>query len=409
MTMRCPLAVSFTLLALACSTPASAQMVTTTEGLTLRQTISQVTLPAGALVGEAIGLATSLEVGTAPFGTSSGGFVFKLDPSTGLQVRTATTFGPAFTERALTSGEGKVSVGVNFNFATFDRLGDLSLDQVQLGSVTARTPAVSRKGLASLVLTSKTVVLSGALGVTDKLDIGVAVPLVSVKVDGVSWVQNGNGDILLTAKGSGISSGLGDIGAFMKYRLLQFGSGQPDPGGIAAMATVRMPTGDKDNLRGLGVTRTMVSAIASAGKGRFRPHANAGYEWWNDGIDVVADFNARTTVTARHQVQYAAGIEFEATPKLTLITDLVARNILGAGRVGFRTTQASTAADLAFGVTSFDSMVPMAEGIKKLTLIPGLKLNLKGNLLLSLNALVSLQDNGLHAKFTPVIGFDLTK
>jgi hypothetical protein len=35
-------------------------------------------------------------------------------------------------------------------------------------------------------------------------------------------------------------------------------------------------------------------------------------------------------------------------------------------------------------------------------------LNLKGNLLLSLNALVALQDNGLHDRFTPVIGLDWT-
>ena len=51
----------------------------------------------------------------------------------------------------------------------------------------------------------------------------------------------------------------------------------------------------------------------------------------------------------------------------------------------------------------------LPEGIRKLNLVPGLKLNLKGNMVLSLNAIVSLQDNGLHARFTPVVGIDLTK
>ena len=88
-----------------------------------------------AAAGEAIGLATALEVATTPFGTSSAGFVFKLDPATGLRVRTATTFGPSFAERALTSGEGKVSASVSLISASYQKLGDLSLEQLRLGSV----------------------------------------------------------------------------------------------------------------------------------------------------------------------------------------------------------------------------------------------------------------------------------
>ena len=57
-------------------------------------------------VGDALNFDTMLEVGTLPLGASSSGFTIKLDPTTGLQVRTATTFGPSFAERALTSGEG---------------------------------------------------------------------------------------------------------------------------------------------------------------------------------------------------------------------------------------------------------------------------------------------------------------
>jgi hypothetical protein len=59
-------------------------------------------------------------------------------------------------------------------------------------------------------------------------------------------------------------------------------------------------------------------------------------------------------------------------------------------------------------VTEFESLVTLPEGIQKLTLVPGLKLNLKGNILLSLNALTALRDSGLHARFTPVVGIDVT-
>jgi hypothetical protein len=40
--------------------------------------------------------------------------------------------------------------------------------------------------------------------------------------------------------------------------------------------------------------------------------------------------------------------------------------------------------------------------------VPGLKWNMKGTFLLSLNALVPIMDNSLHDKFTPVVGLDWT-
>src|SRR4051794_21430037 len=97
------------LLALVCSIPASAQTsppiqgtTTTTPDLTIAGTVSAMLKPVSAPhVGDALNFDAMLEVGTMPLGASSSGFTIKLDPSTGLQVRTATTFGPSFAERAL--------------------------------------------------------------------------------------------------------------------------------------------------------------------------------------------------------------------------------------------------------------------------------------------------------------------
>ena len=162
MTIRRQVSVAVTWLTLAGAAPAFAQKVTTVEGLTLTQTLGQLAGPLGSRpVGDAIGLATALEIATPPFGTSSGGFVFKLDPATGLLVRTATTFGPSFAERAITSGEGQVSVGVNFRSSTYDKLSDLSSIGCRLGSVDASSPPVAQTGTANLSLSSKTLVLSG--------------------------------------------------------------------------------------------------------------------------------------------------------------------------------------------------------------------------------------------------------
>lgn len=399
------------LLALVSCVPASAQstapiqgVTTTVPDLTLADTITQLVRPVGATHGgEALGLATELEVATSPFGASSGGFVIKLDPSTGLQVRTATTFGPAFADRALTSGEGNVSVGISYMSSAYERLGSQSFNGLQLHSVTATSPKDGRSGVANFTLKANTIVIAGRMGVTDKLDVGVAVPLVTVKVNGTTSLRDGNGDMLTFARGSGVTSGLGDVAGLAKYRFFSFGTGQPDPGGLAVMATMRLPTGSRDNLRGLGISRTLLSLIASSGKGRFRPHANAGYEWWSKGVSVASDAAPNGTVTARHQVQYAAGFEFEAAPKLTMLVDLLGGEIFGGGKVGFKTDTVTVS-----GASSSASVVALPEGIRRLSLAPGLKVNLKGKLLLSVNALVALKDSGLHARVTPVAGIDLT-
>lgn len=383
-------------------TPPIQGVTTTLPELTNADTITQLVRPVGAPhVGEAIGLATQLAVATAPFGASSGGFLIKLDPSTGLQVRTATTFGPSFAERALTNGEGKVSAGVNFTSVSFDRLDKLAFDGLQVRSVAGGSPAQARSGIANLDITSKTVVISARMGVTDKLDIGAFVPLVTVKVNGTTTLRNGNGDILLFGQGSGASSGLGDVAGLAKYRFYSFGSGQPDPGGLAVMVTMRMPTGDRAALRGLGVTRTLLSFIASSGQGRVRPHANAGFGYWSKGVGALAD-GPNQSVEARHQYEYAGGLELEAAPKVTILVDLLGGAILGGGRLGFATVASGSPA------VSGESLVALGDGIQRVSLAPGLKVNLKGKLLLSVNALVALRDQGLHSRVTTVAGIDLT-
>jgi hypothetical protein len=405
--MRRPLSVFATLFIVACSTTASAQ--TTQEGLTLRQTFTELLGPVGGTVlGEALSVATALEVATAPTGTSSGGFVFELDESTGLVARTATTFGPSFAERALTSGEGKVSVAVNFSQVNYKKLGDLSINDLSLATVSAGSRSLT--GRADLAISSKTLTFAGAVGVTPNFDIGVAIPMISVKLEGISWIEDNvlkdpedptKQFVYVLVNGAGTSSGVGDITGFAKYRLVRFGGGQPDPGGISLFAQMRLPTGDKDNLRGLGITRTMAALVVSSGRGRIRPHANAGYEWWSEGTKVQTP--GRPATTARDQIMYAAGLEFEAAPKLTLIADLLGRHIRGGGKIG-----SESVTNPGTPTVTVDIPVALNEGIRKLTFVPGLKLNIKGSLLLSLNVLTALTDDSLHARIAPVVGLDLT-
>lgn len=394
-----------TLLTLAYVSPALAQKVTEIPDLTARQVLVQLAHPSTAApVGDAVALTSALEIGTAPFGTSSGGFVFKLDPSSGLLARTTTTFGPSFTERALTSGEGQVSVGVTFSSASYDKLGDFSLSSLPVGTATGTSPVLAGTSTADVKLRVNTVAMSGTLGVTENFDIGVVVPLLSVKLDATSSLINGSGTVARLAETDTVFSGIGDVAAIAKYRVVRFGGADlPDPGGIALLVNMRLPTGSRDNLRGLGVTRTLAGVIVSFGRGRIRPHATAGFEAWSKGVDVAGAPGERVSV--RHMVQYAAGVEIEAAPKLTLLLDFLGNQIRGGGQVGLGPATPVTNQP---GITSAQSLVALGDGIQRALLVPGMKVNLKGKMLLSLNAIITLKNNGLHATVTPVAGINLT-
>jgi hypothetical protein len=396
-----------TLIFILVAAAARAQQVTTLDGLSLRQTVTQLTVPvtASAAVGQAINLATALEVATSPLATSGGAFVFKVDLATGLRVRTATTFGPAFSERVLTAGEGKISVAANLIVATYDKLGDLNLSRMPLTTVSAPSPDVARQGITSLVLSSETLSITGALGATDKIDLLFAVPMVKVKLDAISWVETAAGAVPLRIAGGGVASGLGDVAVGAKFRLLRFGKDEPDPGGIAFILMNRLPTGDTDNFRGLGIYRSLGSVIASMGRGKLRPHINGGFEWWSKGITVVSDPLRNTSASVRHQWQYSAGLEYEASPKLTLIVDGIGRHIRGGGRLGYRV---ETPPLNPLGVTAVESAVTLSHGIQKFTVAPGVKWNVKGTFVLAFNSLIAVRDSGLHDRFTPVLGLDWT-
>ena len=320
--------IAVALLTLACASPAFAQKVTTVPDLTGKQVLEQLANQAtGGVAGDAIALSTAVEIGTAPFGTSSGGFVFKLDPATGLLARTTTSFGPSFVERALTAGEGKVSMGATFSQTTYDKLNNFGLTSLPMGSVTTGSPITTGTTTGNLRISSKTLAMSGTVGVTPNLDVGVVVPLITVKVSGTSSFFNGNGVVGRLAETNSVFSGIGDIAALAKFRLAKFkGPDVPDPGGVALNVVSRLPTGSRDNLRGLGVGRTLASIVASFGKGPLKPHGSAGFEFWNKPIHVGDD-------TMRHQFQVPGGVEIVAAPKLTILVDVLGQRILGAGPV----------------------------------------------------------------------------
>jgi len=403
-TIRRQVPVLVMMLTLASASSAWAQKVTTVEDLTFEQTLVQLANPLGLRpIGESIGLTTALEIATQPLSSASGGMVFKLDPATGLLTRVSRTLGPSFAERALTAGEGQVAIAAAFSSTSYDKLSKFGLNNLPLGSVTASNPANARVGTGDFHLTSKTLTMAGTVGIAPKVDVAVIVPLITATLEAVTTQVDGNGRLIRLAETNTKFSGIGDMAAILKFKAAKLpGPEIPDPGGLGFMLTMRLPTGSRENLRGLGVYRTMASAIFSAGKGPFKPHASGGFEFWSKSVDVPTATATGGLVKVRHQVLFAAGFEIEAHPKVTLLLDFLGQKIRKGGEVGVVSDPVN-----AGGISSIQSLVDLPEGILKGILVPGIKVNLKGKLLLSLNALVTVKNNGLHSKVTPVVGLNL--
>jgi hypothetical protein len=337
---------------------------------------------------------TSVEVVTAPLGTSTGGFTFTFDPLLQVYKRSTSSFGPAFAERALTAGRARVSLGANWVYSSYDSLGGFSLENNELQlAKNVNDPGLPRVSSTALNvdLDTQTVASFAQIGVTDGFDIGVIVPWVRVSLaaDGLFIGPSG------TAEGrvfvpEARAWGIGDMGIFGKVLLWRQAEG-----GLAAAFDVRLPTGDEDALRGLGITRTTAALVWSKG-GRVSPHANFGFEFWSKEVPISASGD----VSIRHQVKYAAGLEIDAHPQLTVLVDFVGRQLRGGGKLAYQTFTAPG------GTGTVDALVGQSDGINSFWIVPGAKWNVWRRVLLTANLLTTLANDGLRANFVPVAGID---
>jgi hypothetical protein len=328
----------------------------------------------------------ALEVSTAPNGTASGGLTFSFDDGLGTFRRSSPTFGPAFAERSLTTGARKLSIGVSFLHSSYDSVAGQPIDNV----VVAKSDNDARSVFA-IDLTSDTTVVVANYGVTDTLDVGVAIPWIRTSLAGELTLVDAPGPPLPLRKIT--VAGFGDIAMLAKYRFWPQGQG-----GFAAALELRIPSGDTSQSWGLGTTRSLMSLIWSSG-GRIAPHVNAGYEFWSKAVPI----SPRAGVQARNQVKYAGGAEVSVTPKLTLMADLVGRRVLGGGRLGYQPSILGGPVGI-----STDLLAALPEGLNIVSAAPGFKWNPVGNALISASALITLANKGLRANVTPVVGIDWT-
>jgi hypothetical protein len=373
----------------------------------LRQQLRTGTFIAGsAATGETLAQALGLEVATAPVGSASGGFVYTFDLDRREWSRTSPTFGPSFAERALTIGKHKLSAGFNVlsrRYDTVDRLdlGDFGVFKFQGGALAA---SESRIGLD---VRSDTFAVFAQYGLLDNVDVGVLVPYVHVSLSGASRIFGQAGEELQQIGLNGSAEGIGDIAITGKYRFWESSreaaSSLRRNASMAVGITARLPTGETDDLLGLGTSRTLVSFIGSATVGHFSPHVNLGYEFWSGAVTTSRDFQGLSTLSIQDQVQYNAGVEIELHSRVTLIMDMLGRYLRGGGQIGY---EPFSFPPNRTNVAGADALVAIADGFNTVILAPGAKVNIYGSALLTGNLLITVTDGGLRDRVTPVLGID---
>ena len=133
------------------------------------------------------GTALVSQLVSVPLPSPASGFTYQLDPSTGVFQRSTRSFGPILAERADTIGAGHTSVGFAFQRSTFDSIEDLDLDAVP--AVFTHDNATLLGGRQDVVTTVNSIKASVSqyttfftVGVTNRLDVSVALPIVDTDV-----------------------------------------------------------------------------------------------------------------------------------------------------------------------------------------------------------------------------------
>jgi hypothetical protein len=337
---------------------------------------------AGEAARDTITRALQVNLTSVPLATSSSGFLYRLNPELGTVERATESFGGFFVERALTAGRGRASFGVSATTSAFTQLDGRELRDGTLVTVAMRfrdEPEAFDTETLTLRLRSSTMTVFGNYGVTDRLEIGGAVPFVRLNLEG----QRTNvyrGDTFLQASGTATASGVADIALRAKYTLMS-----APHGGLAAAAEFRLPTGDAESLLGAGSSAYRVMMIGSVEEGRLALHGNA----------------ALVRGGVSDEVNFAGAASFAMSPRVTLAGELLGRRVPDLRDI----TLSAQPHPTSFGVDTL-RLVPGPSGTTLMNAVAGIKWNVGGTLVLGGQLAWPLTSRGLTAAMTPTLALE---
>jgi hypothetical protein len=249
----------------------------------------------------------------SPIPSASGAFRFAWEPDLDTFVRFEQSLGSGLAERAATLGRGVITVGFSYTHADFDTFEGDDLD-----SLSSSQPALSSDFLEQLPesdqerfgddiietnldlsLRFDNFYLSAAYGLTDSIDLSLALAINRVRMKGSALamivdplhngasvfasdqqgaIRNGTGPICMNAfrcaedRFDETASGTGDI-----YLRGKWNFANTKYANFAVAGVFTIPTGNADDLLGFSDPTFTPWIISSKTFGRISPHLNVGY------------------------------------------------------------------------------------------------------------------------------------
>jgi len=226
--------------------------------------------PCNADTSVTVGKMLGAQISTFPLSSSSSGFTWRFDPGLGVLARSSRTFGPTMAERPVTIGTGKVAAGFTHEYIKFTSLGGRDLAG---NNITVYKADLNRAPYFNYTLdaelNSTTDLFFVNFGATDKLDVAIAIPYVTVYLDGATRQTGPNTSGARPVQTSRTAKGVGDIALRAKYQLGRF---RGSDYGVAVDA--RVASGNEDNFLGSGKSSIKISGLWSRTMDRVSPYAN---------------------------------------------------------------------------------------------------------------------------------------
>jgi hypothetical protein len=373
-----------------------------------------------------------VQLSQVPLASPVSGFIF----ANGV-MQEATSFGPVLADRAETLGKHKIFAGASYEYFDFDKADSVNLKS--FGAVLqheaeptlcANPPPGTVCGpdgepvfTHDIVATQNRidikvheVTMVGTYGLSDRLDVSLALPIVNVRVGMTSNatiynfepmpynhmfapVTNNPRETYISPfnailTNSGSATGIGDLRLRGKYVAWRDAK---EKSALAGGLDVRLPTGDAYKFTGSGTWGVRPFVIYSY-SARVSPHASAGFEW--NGSSVLAGTVTSQPVTKAqlpNVVTYSGGADASIRRWVGVSADYIGTSLLNASRIE-NSTYTDYQGHAQSNVTTFNSNVNQAN------ISLGAKVRPVARLLVTGNVLFRLNDAGLHFKPSPLIG-----
>jgi hypothetical protein len=404
-------------------------------GLTLPNTAHKAHFTSASLdTFKPLNTAIGEELSTLPLGSSGSGISFTFDQALKIPVSSEDSLGPILTDRAATIGKKRVNVGVAYQYFSFSEIDGLNLNRLPavLGHAQFPINGVKPDFENDYIITSNNVsvdlnqtVLYGVVGLTDRLEFSLAVPIETVHLnvssnalivrtvacelngtctgpgaqcgeyhyfDAGTNCANAVSSTTKTFTNGSDASGIGDVTLRGKFQIVK-----GERIAVSAGLDLRLPSGDAKNFLGAGTTGVS-PFVALTYRGRVSPHVRLGYQWNGDSV-LAGDPTTATGSTAGlpHEFFYSAGVDARVTHRLTVATDILGQHVFDASRLqlsSFTDVKGVVTPDIQSYTGSYDS-----DGIAF-----GAKVRVVRQLVVTGNLTARLNSGGLRATVVPLVG-----